>query len=94
MHTVFSVSIVIIPVALPVQIQANTSGAEFLSTISKFRKRKKILSLLCFSHGSRAVTAKKCTKKRDACVKSSQALSRYCFFGILVVVAVVASYTP
>ena len=41
---------------------------------------------MAFSHGSRAVTAKKCTKKPDARVKSSQALSRYCFFGILVVV--------
>ena len=49
---------------------------------------------LAFSHGSRAVTAKKCTKKPDVHVKSSQALSRYCFFGVLVVVAVVASYTP
>ena len=40
-HT-FSVSIVIIPInslTLICQMQANSSGAEFLSTISKFMKR-------------------------------------------------------
>ena len=36
---IFSVSIVIIPTHLLCQIQANSSGAEFLSTISKFMKR-------------------------------------------------------
>ena len=51
----------------------------FLSTISKFIKRKKILSLLVYvlhktwnevsSRGSRAVTAKKYTRKRDARAK-------------------------
>ena len=40
----FSVSIVIIPTRLLCQIQANSSGAEFLSTTSKFIKRKKILT--------------------------------------------------
>ena len=35
----FSVSIVIIPTRLLCQMQANSSGAEFLSTISKFMKR-------------------------------------------------------
>ena len=34
-----SVSIVIIPTRLLCQMQANSSGAEFLSTISKFMKR-------------------------------------------------------
>ena len=37
--TFFSVSIVIIPTRLLCQMQANSSGAEFLSTISKFMKR-------------------------------------------------------
>ena len=36
---IFSVSIVIIPIRLRCQMQANSSGAEFLSTISKFMKR-------------------------------------------------------
>ena len=40
----FSVSVVIIPTRLLCQMQANSSGAEFLSTISKFIKRKKILT--------------------------------------------------
>ena len=34
-----SVSIVIISTGLLCQMQANSSGAEFLSTISKFKKR-------------------------------------------------------
>ena len=46
--TFFSVSIVIIPTHLLCQMQANSSGAEFLSTISKFIKRKKISSLLVY----------------------------------------------
>ena len=37
MH-IFSVSIVIIPTRLLCQMQATSSGAEFLSTISKFMK--------------------------------------------------------
>ena len=37
---IFSVSIVIIPTHLPCQMQANPSGAEFLSTISKFKKSR------------------------------------------------------
>ena len=70
---IFSVSIVIIPTHLLCQMQANSFGAEFLSTISKFIKRKKILSSLVYvlhktwnyasSRGSRAVTATKYTKK-------------------------------
>ena len=36
---IFSVSIMIIPTRLLCQMQANSSGAEFLSTISKFMKR-------------------------------------------------------
>ena len=71
----FSVSIVIIPTRLLCQMQANSSGAEFLSTTFKFKERKKILSLLVYvlhktwKCGSRAVTTKKCTKKRDARAK-------------------------
>ena len=58
-------------------MQANFPGFDFLGTALKFRKRKKISSSLVyarpqlnmkigFSRGSQAVTAKKCTKKRDA----------------------------
>ena len=36
---IFSVSIVIISTSLLCQMQANSSGAEFLSAISKFMKR-------------------------------------------------------
>ena len=42
---IFSVSVVIIPTS---QEPINSSGAEFLSTRSKFIKRKKILSLLVY----------------------------------------------
>ena len=76
---IFSVSIMIIPARLLCQMQANSSGTEFLSTISKFIKRNIILSLLvyvlhktwnqAFSRGSRAVTAKTCRKKPDARAK-------------------------
>ena len=45
---IFSVSIVIIPTRLLCQMQANSSGTEFLSTISKFIKRNIILSLLVY----------------------------------------------
>ena len=72
---IFSVSIVIIPTRLLCQMQANSSGAEFLSTISKFIKRRKFCHCLLtfftkreirhFSHGGSAVTAKKCAKKGD-----------------------------
>ena len=45
---IFSVSFVIIPTHLLCQMQAHSSGAEFLSTISKFIKRENILSLLVY----------------------------------------------
>ena len=45
---IFSVSIAIIPTRLLCQMQANPTGAEFLSAISKFIKSKKILSLLVY----------------------------------------------
>ena len=58
---------------------SNPPKVEFLRTISKFRYRGEISSLLvyflcktwnqAFSRRSRAVTAKKCTKKRDARAK-------------------------
>ena len=66
----------IIPTRLLYQMQTDSSGAEFLSTISKFRKRKiENVVVACLRPpqneklGSRAVTAKKCTKKRDARAK-------------------------
>ena len=49
--SIVTVSIVFIPTRLLYQMQTDSSGAEFLSTISKSRKRKKILSLLvCVLH--------------------------------------------
>ena len=45
---IFWVSIVITPTRLLCQMQANSSGADLLSTISKLIKRKKILSLLVY----------------------------------------------
>ena len=45
---VFLNSIVIISTRLLCQMQANSSRAEFLTTISKFRKKKKILSSLVY----------------------------------------------
>ena len=68
----FSVSIVIIPTRLLCQMQANSSGAEFLSTISKFMKRMNFviaclrpsqnMKLGIFT-GSRAVDGKEMYKK-------------------------------
>ena len=46
MKSEFTVSIVIIPNRLLCQMQANSSGAQLLSTTSKFINRKNILSLL------------------------------------------------
>ena len=72
---IFSVSIVIIPTCLLCQMQANSSGAEFLSAISTFMKRMNFviaclrpsqnIKLGIFT-GSRAV---ECTKKCDARAK-------------------------
>ena len=69
---IFSVSIVIIPTRLLCQMQANSSGAEFLSTISKFMKRMNFviaclrpsqnMKLGIFT-GSRAVDGKEMYKK-------------------------------
>ena len=72
----FSVSIVIVSTRALCQMQANSSGAEFLSTVSKFMKRMNFV-IACFSPsqnmklgiftGSRAVDGKqKGTKKCDA----------------------------
>ena len=69
---IFSVSIVIIPTRLLCQMQANSSGAEFLSTISKFMKRMNfVIACLRPSQnvklgiftGSRAVDGKEMYKK-------------------------------
>ena len=69
---IFSVSIVIIPTRLLWQMQANSSGAEFLSTISKFMKRMNFvvaclrpsqnMKLGIFT-GSRAVDGREMYKK-------------------------------
>ena len=68
----FSVSIVIIPTRLLCQMQAKSSGAEFLSTISKFMKRMNFV-IVCLRPsqnmklgiftGSRAVDGKEMYKK-------------------------------
>ena len=69
---IFSVSIVIIPTHLLCQMQVNSSGAEFLSTISKFMKRMNfVIACLRPSQnvklgiftGSRAVDGKEMYKK-------------------------------
>ena len=69
---IFSVSIAIIPTRLLCQMQANSSGAEFLSTISKFMKRMNfVIACLRPSQnvklgiftGSRAVDGKEMYKK-------------------------------
>ena len=71
----FSVSIVIILNRLLCRMQANLSGAEFLSTISKFMKRMSFV-IACLRPlqnvklgiftGSRPVDGKEMYKKRDA----------------------------
>ena len=70
------------------QLQANSPGVEFLRTISRFRKRKKILSwpfyILCktesqaFSCRCCAVMAKKCIKN---CV--AHAMLFFCLLNLL-----------
>ena len=69
---IFSVSIVIIPTRLLCQMQANSSGAEFLLTISKFMKRMNFVIpclrpsqnvKLGIFMGSRAVDGKEMYKK-------------------------------
>ena len=69
---IFSVSIVIFPTRLVCQMQANSAGAEFLSTISKFMERMNfVIACLRPSQnvklgifmGSRAVDGKEMSKK-------------------------------
>ena len=78
------------------QLQVYTPDDEFAKTLSKLRKRKKKMLLSVhilhnvsnqeISRCSHAVTANKCTKKRD-----SQAELLFCFFNVPVAVAVVTS---
>ena len=72
MNSYFLFSIVIIPTHLLSQMQANSSGAEFLSTISKFMKRMNfVIACLRPSQnvklgifmGSRTVDSKEMYKK-------------------------------
>ena len=71
---IFPVSVVIIPTHLLCQMKANSSGAVFLSTISKFKKRMNFAVIACLRPsqnmtdkaiftGSRAVDAKEMYKK-------------------------------
>ena len=93
---IFPVSIVIIPTRLLCQMQAKSSGAEFLSTISKFMKSMNFviaclrpsqnMKLSIFT-GSRAVDGKEMYKKCDARAKFFWALSSYCLFDFLVAAA-------
>ena len=86
---VLSISIAITHLShLLFSMQANSVWAKFLRAIFKFRKRKKILPSLVYVHKtwnyafarrSRAVTAKKCTKKRDA-----RAEVLFCLFSLLI----------
>ena len=69
---IFSVAIVIIPTHLLCKMQANSSGAEFLSTLSKFMKRMNFVTAclrpsqnvkLGIFTGSRAFDGKEMYKK-------------------------------
>ena len=69
---IFSVSVVIIPTRLLCQIQANSSGAEFVSTISKFMRKMNFVTICLrpsqnvkwgIITGSRAVDGKEMYKK-------------------------------
>ena len=94
---IFSVFIVIIPTRLLCQMYVNSSGAEFLSTISKFIKRMNyVIACLRPSQneksgiflGSRAVDGKEVYKKSVIHVQSCcSALSSYCLFDFLVAAA-------
>ena len=88
-----------IPIRWKCLMWVNFPGVDFLGTAFKFEKRKKISSSLVyvsyrtwnyvFSRRSRAVTAKKCTKKRDARRANLLfCLNLYCCFEVLVAVAV------
>ena len=99
---IFSVSIVIIPTRLLCQMQANSSGAEFLSTISKFMKRMNFviaylrplqnMKLGIFT-GSRADDGHEMYEKSVMHVPSSCfALSSYCLFDFLVAAVSLTSY--
>ena len=99
---IFSVFIVIIPTRLLCQMQANSPGAEFLSTISKFMKRMNFVTAclrpsqnmkLGIFTGSRAVDGKEMYKKSVMHVQSCCfALSSYCLFDFLVAAASLTSY--
>ena len=101
-NSYFSVSIVVIPTRVLCQMQPNSSGAEFLSTISKFMKRMDfVIACLRSSQnmklgiftGSRAVDGKEMYKKN---VMHEQSccfiLSIYCLSDFLVAAASLTSY--
>ena len=79
----------------------NFPGIEFLETESKYKSRKKTWSFCVYhlhktsregiSRRSRAVTAKKCTKKLAARSKLFFAYQNY-FFAVLVAVNVIVAY--
>ena len=79
----------------------NFPGTEFLETESKYKSRKKTWSFCIYhlhntsregiSRRSRAVTAKKCTKKLAARSKLFFAYQNY-FFAVLVAVNVIVAY--
>ena len=80
---VFSVSIVIIPTPLLCQMQTDSSGAEFLSTISKFRKRKKFCRCLFASSTKREIRHFHVVvvqwRQRNVQLKKRDARARCCF---------------
>ena len=87
----------IIPTRLLCQMQVNSSGAEFLATISKFKKRMNfVIACLRPSQNvklgiftsSRTVDGKKNVQKSVMHVQSCCfALSNYCLFDFLVAAA-------
>ena len=102
---VFS-NVAINPTRFKCQMQVKFHGVEFLETTPKFRKRKKNSSSCVYvlhktshqeiSRASRAVTAKKCTKKSNArAVLLFWLLSLLLlFFDVLVAVAVIVAKAP
>ena len=80
------------------------TGVEFLETAVKFRKRKKNLPSCVYvlhktphqdiSRASRAVAAKKCTKKCNARAELLFWLISLSFFEVLVAVGVVVAKAP
>ena len=105
MDSRFSNVLAIIPTRFECQMWVKFPGVEFFETAAKFRKRKKNPSSSCvyvlpktsyqeISRRGRAVAAKKCTKREQHVRNCCFSYEAYCFFDVLVAVAVVVSKAP